>query len=177
MRGRWSIGRRLSLFAVAALIWTACGGDGAVQPALTASASVTDVSVTDPWSRQPAIGQPNAAVYMVVSNPTATDVTILNASSPVTDRVELHEAVRNDSGTVQMQRIGAGVVVPAGGGVSFEPGGAHVMMLDIDSATYPTDNVEVTLELDSGDTLTFNAEVRAIDGTPATNPAAGFARS
>jgi copper(I)-binding protein len=171
MAERGFIGKGLSWFSVVALVSAACGGDDAAapRPASNTSISVIDLSVTDPWSRQPAAGQPNAAVYMIVSNPTGTDITILNVSSPVTERVELHESVTNDNGTVRMQRITAGVIVPAGGAVSFEPGGAHVMMRDIDSTTYPTDNVEVTLETDRGDSITFNAEVRTLDGTPAAS--------
>lgn len=120
--------------------------------------------MTDAWSRQPVSGQPTTAVYAVVSNPTGDDITIVGASSPVTDRVELHETVENADGTMTMREMDDGFVVPAGGDFTFESGGPHIMLFDIDADTYPTDQVEITLDFDGADPITFDAEVRTLDG-------------
>jgi len=157
--------RTLAIASVLALALAACGGDDeAVSPVVTDATSVAGVSVGEAWSREPAVGQPTAAVYAVVSNPTDQDITLVSASSPVTGLVELHETVANDDGTMQMRQVGGGFVVPAGGEFVFESGGPHIMLFDIDAASYPTDHVEVTLKFDNADSLTFTAEVRALDG-------------
>lgn len=148
----------------------ACGDDedaaGSAEATATAEAtgeaSADAITVSDAWSRQPAEGQTVTAVYGVVSNPTDQDVTIVSAFTPVTDRVELHETIENADGTMQMQQKEGGFVVPAGGEFVFESGGPHIMLFDIDPATYPT-SVDVTLTFDSGDPIVFTAEVRAID--------------
>jgi copper(I)-binding protein len=153
-----------AVLALSGFTMTACGSDDLAAPAATteAAAQAAAPTVTDAWSRQPADGQMVTAVYGLVSNPTDTDLTIIGVSTPVTDRAELHETIANDDGTMQMQQVES-FVVPAGGEFAFESGGPHIMLFDIDPATYPTDSVEVTLTFDSGDPITFAAEVRALD--------------
>jgi hypothetical protein len=158
MREHRPILRTIAFVASLALVLVACGGDDAApEPA-------DEIAVTDAWSRRPVSGQPTAAVYAVVSNPTGDDITIVGAASPVTDRVELHETVENDDGTMTMREVDRGFVVPAGGDVTFESGGPHIMLFDIDADTYPTDHVAITLEFDGADAITFEAEVRSLDG-------------
>lgn len=115
------------------------------------------------WSRQPAAGQPNSAVYGTVTNTGDTDVTITGVSTELTDTAELHEIIEED-GLMSMREREAGFVVPAGGTFTFEPGGPHVMLLGIDADTYPTDAVDVTFTFDAGDPTFVTAEVRKIEG-------------
>ena len=164
----------IALPAVAALALSACGDDedaadttapaAATATADEASASAEGgaVTIAEAWSRQPAEGQTVTAVYGVVSNASDADVTIVAASSPVSSDVQLHETIM-DGDQMTMKEKEGGFVVPAGGEFVFESGGPHIMMMDIDPATYPA-MVEVTLELDTGESLTFEAEVRAVDG-------------
>jgi copper(I)-binding protein len=167
MRDRHSTFRRTVTGVIAAsamvLALAACGDDEDAAPAATAGAG-GGIAVSEAWSRQPAEGQAVTAVYGIVTNDTDADVTIVAATSPVTDDVELHETLMGDDGTMTMQQKDGGFVVPAGGEFVFESGGPHIMMFDIDPATYP-DAVDVTLELDDGETVSFTAEVRAIDST------------
>jgi copper(I)-binding protein len=156
-----------SLITAAALAigTAACGSDSATtsttgEPVVTESAA--SLSITDAWSRQPAEGQMKTAVYGVVSNTTDADITLVSASTSVTSNVELHETLVADDGTMSMQEVEAGFVVPAGATFTFEPGGPHVMLLDIDPATYPTDSVDMILVGDGGETLAFEAEVREL---------------
>jgi copper(I)-binding protein len=178
----------IALPAVAALALSACGDDEdattdtTAPVAVTATATATQesgtesgtasvtapaetgaVTVADAWSRQPAEGQTVTAVYAVVSNASDADVTIVAASSPVSSDVQLHETIMEGDQMTMKEKEG-GFVVPAGGDFAFESGGPHIMMMGIDPATYPA-MVEVTLELDSGESLTFEAEVRSVDGT------------
>jgi len=156
--------RSVALVAVAALSLAACGGDDAAsEPTGTEASAGIEMSIADAWSRQPAAGQSVSAAYGIVSNPGDVDVTVVSASSPISTQVELHETLVDDDGMMMMVEREQGFVVPAGGEFVFEPGGPHVMFLDIDAASYP-DEVEVTLEFDGAESLTFMAEVRAIDG-------------
>lgn len=162
LREHISVRRTIACGALAALSLTACGSDeeAASSPSTEALPSL---SIADPWSRQPADGQTSTAMYGTVSNPGSEDVTIVSASSPVTEQVELHETIVGDDGAMQMVQREEGFVVPAGGEFIFEPGGPHVMLIGIDPATYP-DTVEVTLNFDDAEPLTVTAEVRSIDG-------------
>ncbi len=159
--------RRLgAIVAAAAVAFSACGDDAADtsgEPVATAASS-GEVTISDAWSRQPADGQTTTAVYAVVHNDTDEAVTITGVTSPVSDRVELHETLADDEGKMTMRQVPDGFEVPAQGTFTFESGGPHVMLFDIDPATYPS-VVDVTFEFDEAEPITVSAEVRAlIDG-------------
>ena len=85
------------------------------------------------------------------------------SSVPFDATVEIHETLMDDEGTMQMQEREDGFVVAAGATFVLEPGGPHVMMLDIDPADF-VDEVDVTMIFDDGTELTVTAPVRSIDG-------------
>jgi copper(I)-binding protein len=147
----------VALVCLAAVGLAACGSDDDGGDASGDGA----VTVEDAWSRRPAEGQAAAAVYGVVTNTTGDALTAIAATTDVTDTVELHEVVM-DGDEMTMREKEGGYEVPAGGELVFEPGGAHIMLLDIDPATYP-DEIDVTLEFDDGTSVDFVAEVREID--------------
>lgn len=127
-------------------------------------ATVDDITVTDAWVRQPAEGQTRSAAYGTIANDGDTDITLIGGAVPFGATVEIHETLMDDDGTMQMQEREDGFVIAAGATFELEPGGPHVMMLDIDPADF-VDDVEVTLIFDDGTELTVAAPVRSIDGT------------
>lgn len=162
--------RTLALAAVASLGLVACGSDdsaddsGADDTEQTDGEAVADaegVTMADPWSRQPAEGQTNSAVYGVLTNETDETIIAIAASTSVSDTVELHEVLTNDEGQMTMQEKDGGYEIAAGESLTFEPGGPHIMVLDIDPATYP-ETVDVTLTFDNDTALDFTAEVRDV---------------
>jgi copper(I)-binding protein len=148
-----------ALVLIAGLGLAACGSDDASSDDATPAES--EVSIADPWSRQPADGQTATAVYGVVTNAGDEDITAIAASTSVTDTAELHQVIMNDEGQMSMSEKEGGFTIEAGASFTFEPGGPHIMMFGIDPATYP-EMVDVTLSFDNGSTLDFTAEVRAI---------------
>lgn len=143
----------------------ACGSDddadGSAASDTTDIAAVEgEVTVADAWSRQPATGQTSAAVYGVVTNGTDETITAVSATSSVSDTVELHEVVMVDDEMSMREKEGGYEIAP-GQTLLFEPGGAHIMLLDIDPAAYP-DMVDIVLTFDDGSSIEFEAEVRAI---------------
>lgn len=144
---------RLVVVLAVVLFATACGGD----PSTSA-----DLIFSDMWSRQPVPGQSSAAVYGTVTNNGSDDITITSASTDTSGRTELHETLMED-GQMTMRERTDGFVVPAGGSFSFEPGGPHVMLWDIDPASYPS-VVDVTFEFDRGPSTFASATVRQLDG-------------
>ena len=126
-------------------------------------ATVGDIAVTDAWVRQPAEGQTTSAAYGTITNNGDTDITLIGGSVPFDATVEIHETLMDDEGTMQMQEREDGFVIAAGATFKLEPGGPHVMMLDIDPADF-VDEIEVTLIFDDGTELTVTAPIRSIDG-------------
>jgi copper(I)-binding protein len=174
-RGMSNISRAIGgacLFLV--LVLAACGDDSSDAVASGAAAEASDSGATgdaaasatpvilDAWSRQPAVGQSVAAVYGEIVNPTDTELVLVAASSPVTPRVELHDTTTDEGGMMTMGERDEGFVIAPGESLMLEPGGAHVMLLDIDAATYPTE-VEVTFEFADAESITVTAAVQSID--------------
>ena len=135
------------------------GDDMAEMPG--GEATVGDITVTDVWMRQPAEGQTRTATYGTITNNGDTDVTLVAASVPFDATVEIHETIMGDDGAMQMQEVPEGFVVPAGGSFTLEPGGPHIMLIDIDPADI-MGTIDVTMMFDDGTEVTVGAPVRVL---------------
>jgi len=154
------------LFAAAlSLGAAACGSsDGAADDTGSDGASEQpasgEVTVSEAWIREPAAGQTLAAGYGTITNGTDEAITLVGASAPISATFEIHETSMNDDGEMSMAEKDGGFEIAAGESFTLEPGGPHVMMLDIDPTEF-TGSIDLTLEFDSTE-VTVPAEVRAI---------------
>ncbi|MFC2992584.1 copper chaperone PCu(A)C [Halomonas tibetensis] len=103
----------------------------------------------------------NTAAFMVLHNRGDSDLAVVDARSPAAEITELHNHVDVD-GVMQMRRV-AEIGLPAGGSAELAPGGLHLMLIDLVAPLHEGDEVEITLVLDSDETLTFSAPVRRIE--------------
>lgn len=159
-----------ALVAVAALA-TGCGDDSDAGDASATSTSAADssaareaasITVTDAWVK--AVDSGMTAAFGEIANTSDADITIVSATTAASDAVELHETVTNDDGTMAMQPKEGGFVVPAGGTLTLEPGGNHIMFMGVTSALKPGQTVPVTLKLSDGSTLEMDAVVKTFSG-------------
>jgi hypothetical protein len=97
--------------------------------AFVAMPALAQVEVHDAWSRATAPGARIAAGYMVLLNKAAAPDRLIGASSPSAERVETHVHIRD--GDVMRMREVKGYDIPAGGSFELEPGGAHLMLVNI----------------------------------------------
>lgn len=142
---------------------TACGEDTAEAESTSAAMSTqaATVVVEDPWVRATTgTEDPSmSAAFMVLDNDGDDEVTVTGASSPVAGRVELHEMAMVD-GAMVMRETEEGITLAPGRGQVLQPGGLHVMLMDLRDELAPGDEVEVTLVLDDGTTVDFTAPVK-----------------
>lgn len=101
------------------------------------------------------------AAFMLLRNPGEQDLAVLDAFSPAAENTELHNHVEED-GVMQMRRVQA-INVPAGGSVELAPGGLHLMLIDLVETLEEGDQVELTLELDNAERVSFEAPVKLIE--------------
>jgi periplasmic copper chaperone A len=139
------------------LVATSCGDDEA-EPATPADGGdEATITVTDAWARSPMPDR--GAVYFMVSNQgTVADRLVGAAVADVGGIVEIHETIMEE-GQAEMRPVEA-VEIPAGGSVAFEPGGYHVMLLDLDAPLDVGDMLEVTLTFEAAGDVDVSAEVR-----------------
>jgi copper(I)-binding protein len=71
---------------------------------------------------------------------------------------EIHETSMDSSGMAGMHPIER-LEIPAGGTVTLEPGGYHLMLMDAEAMTVGS-TVELRLEFEGAGTVVVQAEVR-----------------
>lgn len=145
----------------------ACGNDTASTTSATtsiaASATTSTLVVDDGWVKAvDAIGA-MSAMFGTLRNTSDRDITITGGSSPAARVIELHETVKSDSGQMQMHPKQGGFVVPAGGTYVLQPGGDHVMLMELTGALLSGTSTTVTLSTASGDVV-LTVPVRAFAG-------------
>jgi periplasmic copper chaperone A len=139
--------------------------------AIITAPALAQVTVTDAWVRGTVPGQKATGAFMSITS--ATDATLVSASSPAAKVVEIHEMAM-DGGVMKMRAIDK-LALPAGKPVQLKPGGYHVMLMDITAPLADGQTVPVTLTFVGKDgkktTQEVKAPVRALTAAPAA-PAA-----
>jgi periplasmic copper chaperone A len=100
-----------------------------------------DVAVKDAWIRTTVPGQKGTGAFMSIT--AKTDLRLVGASSAAAGVTEVHEMKMN--GDVMQMRAVSGVDLPAGKAVALQPGGFHVMLLDLKAALPKDATVPLTL--------------------------------
>lgn len=158
---------RRTLFSSLALLpavgLAACSGED--NPAASASDGGGDaadsgsegVTVTDPWVK--AADSDMTGAFMILHNAGSTDLELTAAHCDRAGMVELHEVT---DGT--MRAVEGGLPLPAGGDLRLEPGGYHVMLMDLQGALKPGEDLPLTLEFSDGSRIDVDAVVKDYAG-------------
>ncbi len=122
--------------ALAALAATAVATSAHAAPVVTAA-----------WSRPTAQGTTGAG-FMTLSNPGAKPDALVSVESPLSSHVMAHQS--SMSGGMASMKMVASVPVPAGGSVTFAPGGYHLMFMGLTRPLNVGDSLPATLTFASG---------------------------
>jgi copper(I)-binding protein len=127
---------------------------------LAGCASKPAIETADLWvkSSEMSMAGGMTAVFGTITNNSAEDITLTGAETEVAGLVEIHEMAMID-GEMKMQQIDGGLVIPAGKSVSLEPGGNHIMLMELTKAVEAGQEIAVTLRFDGADALTINGIV------------------
>jgi copper(I)-binding protein len=131
-----------------ALVLSACGA-GSTGP---------QISVEEPWARPvPAAGGNGAVFFRLVNAGNEADQ-LVGGDSPVAGAVEVHKTTMEE-GVMKMEHI-PGLEVPAKGEILLEPGGYHVMLIDVSKSLKPGDSLPITLRFQESGEMQMDVEVR-----------------
>lgn len=147
----------LGSVAASALLLAACGEapeTTTAEPAAVPTPAEDAMAVLEPsvplvtsgWVRTPPAGRDVTAGYLTLLAE-GEDDQLINASSPIATRVELH--TMEDDGEVMRMRQVEAIDLPAGVPVSLRPGGDHLMIFGVDIASLDGE-VDVVLDFASG---------------------------
>jgi copper(I)-binding protein len=105
------------------------------------------VEIAQPWSR-PAVAGSTAVGYLTLVNRGKAPDAVVAVESPLARKVEVHRSSMS-AGVMSMQRVEQ-VAVPAGGSVTFAPGGNHLMFLGLAKTLRAGDSLPAVLRFASG---------------------------
>jgi len=114
-----------------------------------------------PWARVIMMSRP-AAGFVTVHNRGDTADRIVAVRSPMAERVELHNHIME--GNVMMMRPVDAIEIPAGGRVSLEPGGLHLMIFGLKQLPKKGDSLPVTLEFERAGAVDLDLMVGDMSG-------------
>jgi copper(I)-binding protein len=137
-------------FNLLSFIMPACLG-------LASCGTPAKLAVTDASIRMPLTDDAPGVAYFTIKGGAKPD-RLLQISSPVAGRAEMHES-KTEGGMMKMLPLTNGVDVPAGGTVSFEAKGKHVMLFGMKPKAKATSQIALTFTFASGTKLTTQAKV------------------
>ncbi|MGC5310516.1 copper chaperone PCu(A)C [Micromonospora zamorensis] len=171
MRTTSPLGSRRSATVLAAAILAlgaaGCGSSdspSAAQPSPSVSASANPdagvIGIRDPWVKAADKGM--TAAFGTLVNDGDSDVTLTSATTSVSS-MELHEMAMKDGKMVMRQKQG-GIVIKARGTHALEPGGDHLMLMDLTKPVQAGDELTFTLTFADGRTQQFRAVAKPFTG-------------
>ena len=129
-----------------------------VAALILAGAAHAQVTIQDPWVRGTVAQQKASGLFAVITSTNGGK--LVAGSSPVAGVVEIHE-MKMEGSTMKMREVAGGLPLPAGQAVSLQPGGYHVMLMDLKQQLKAGDTVPVTLVIEGADGQRQNVEVQA----------------
>jgi copper(I)-binding protein len=162
--------RPVVLLTAAVVLAVGAAGCGSSGGATTAAAETTApasaspaagvLGVRDPWVKAADKGM--TAAFGTLVNDGDADVTITGAATDVSP-MELHEMTMKD-GKMVMQPKAGGIVVKAHSSTTLQPGGDHLMMMNLKQPVQAGDELTFTLTFADGRTQTFTAVAKPFTG-------------
>ncbi len=125
----------------------------------------SSLHVAQAWMRPAPIAGGTGAVYLTVTNHTDMDDLLQRVTTTAATTAELHETI-NDNNVMRMEPRPEGLPLPAGETLVLEPGGKHIMLVELAQALQVGDTVMVTLHF-------AHAEAIMLEITVGEEPAAG----
>jgi len=126
--------------------------------------SVGDLVIGHPWSRPTVSGMPTGVAYLSITNNGTQRDTLISASSPAAARVEFHRTSFED-GMAHMRPARA-VVVEPNATITAEPGGLHLMLVDLKSPLVVGTMVPLVLHFENAGHITVQLKVEPMGSTP-----------
>lgn len=124
--------------------------------------AANSISINEVWiAEAPPVSGVNAG-YLQIINSGEQPLTLLEVTSPVFSKIEIHETVMRDN-IAKMQYLQT-VEIPAGETLVFAPGGLHLMMFNAKQPLTSGDSVPVSLRFSDGIVRDIQAIVRQRDG-------------
>ena len=137
----------------------------AMAASVVASAAQEHVEVTQAWSREMPPGAPVGVGYFTIVNHGHRMDRLIRIHTPIAGKAEMHTSVMED-GLMKMRPLNA-VEVPPGGSTVFQPGGNHVMLMQVKKPLRKGESFPMTLTFEHAGDVQVRVTVEPIGATRA----------
>ena len=134
-----------------------CLGAAACQDAAAPS-----VEVSDAVCRPTPNGRDVTGCYMTLT--ASTNDRLVSISTDAAAEAEVHE-MSTEGGIMSMRELTAGLPLPAAQATTLQPGGNHIMLMQVTSPLADGETVDLTLTFEKAEPITVSARV----GNPAVD--------
>lgn len=117
-----------------------------------------EIFVSNAWVQAMPPSQTTTAAYMDITNDSSREAVLVSASSDIAGATEIHQ-MSDMNGMMKMDMVG-NLRIPAVGKVTLQPGGYHIMLIDLKKPVRRGDIVPITLRFQDGEVMVVNAKVR-----------------
>ncbi|WP_083484449.1 DUF1775 domain-containing protein [Loktanella sp. 3ANDIMAR09] len=137
-------------------------GHGHASTDMTAT-TLGDLEIAAPFARATLPNQPVAGGFMTITNTGQADDVLIGAASSVAGRMEIHEMAM-DGDVMRMRALDDGLRIPSGETVTLQPGGFHIMFMDLAGPLVAGDSISVTLTFENAGEVTLTMPVADLQG-------------
>jgi len=116
------------------------------------------IDIADIWAR-PGVKRGNSAVYMVIRNNDTLPDTLYNTESDIAKKVEIHMTMKHKGGRMGMHKVDY-IVIPPKGEFKLEPGGYHIMLINLNKPLRGGNRINLTLYFKRAGKIEITAEVK-----------------
>ena len=138
------------------------GGSSASTDSSDSQVDAEALSFDGAWVKAADDGM--TAVFGELRNNTDEDINLVEAKYADAKMVELHETEGDGSGGMSMQEKEGGFTIPAGESLHFEPGGDHIMIMGLEKAIKPGEQISLDLVTADGETVEVTAVAKEYSG-------------
>jgi copper(I)-binding protein len=126
--------------------------------------AVGSIQIIHPWARAtPSAGTP-AAVYMVIKNTGEMPDRLIDISSPLAERCELHRSMIEE-GIAGMRFVPMGMELPPGELVKLVPRGLHIMLIGIEEPLKEGESFQLILTFEKAGSISTDVRVGPLETT------------
>ena len=134
------------------------------------SAQAQTIEVKDAWVRATVAGQMATGAFMAIT--AKADTKLVGVSSPAAGITQIHE-MKMEDGVMKMRALDGGLDLPAGKPVQFQPGGYHLMLMDLKAPLANNSLIALTLVLRDGKGVESKIELKVPVASGAAQTSAG----
>lgn len=116
-----------------------------------------DITISHPYARATAPGQPTGGGFLKLDNGGKTADRLLSASAEVSKSVELH-SMKMEGDVMRMRQV-EGIDIAAGQTVELKPGGLHIMFIGLKAPLKQGESFPMKLTFEKAGEVTVNVKV------------------